>query len=187
MNQCTAAIHALKTNAAPQADQEHGLDRTRSTPVQPAVAAPDWRETALAILRRDCQLDEHGDSFCGVDPMSGWETGYCAGQKSAYCALKDADPPADEGHEKQHVDTGQPALSASPTVETRACYRSCKGPGSEGCEHPKCLSGSASRCVAVPPSVRLSLMTLLNHVEPGWDNCKALVEMWLRESERNGE
>ena len=36
-----------------------------------------------------------------------------------------------------------PAESAS-RVETRACYRECKGPGAEGCEYPRCLSGSAS-------------------------------------------
>jgi hypothetical protein len=31
----------------------------------------------------------------------------------------------------------------------------------------------------VPPVVRTTLMVLLNHVEPGWDNCKALLQLWL--------
>jgi hypothetical protein len=30
-----------------------------------------------------------------------------------------------------------------------------------------------------PYEVRVALRVLLNHVEPGWDNCKALVEAWL--------
>jgi hypothetical protein len=30
-----------------------------------------------------------------------------------------------------------------------------------------------------PYAVRVALRVLLNHVEPGWDNCKYLVEAWL--------
>jgi hypothetical protein len=36
-----------------------------------------------------------------------------------------------------------PAESAS-RVETRACYRECKGPISEGCEYPNCLEDQQS-------------------------------------------
>ena len=31
----------------------------------------------------------------------------------------------------------------------------------------------------VAPEVRLALKVLLNHVEPGWENCKTVVEAWL--------
>lgn len=31
------------------------------------------------------------------------------------------------------------------------------------------------------PELRLALMVLLNHVEPGWDNCKAIVQAFLRD------
>ena len=48
------------------------------------------------------------------------------------------------------------------------------------------LRKALSRCVpsetprtAIQPEVRLALMTLLNHVEPGWDNCRAVVQNWL--------
>ena len=34
--------------------------------------------------------------------------------------------------------------------------------------------------VAAPPlEVRLSLLVLLRHVEPGWDNCVTVVRAWL--------
>lgn len=35
---------------------------------------------------------------------------------------------------------------------------------------------------AMPTAVKLALMTLLNHVEPGWDNCKAVLQAWLAEN-----
>ena len=38
--------------------------------------------------------------------------------------------------------------------------------------------------VGLPIEVRFALMTLLNHIEPGWDNCKAVVNNWLRDSEK---
>jgi len=31
----------------------------------------------------------------------------------------------------------------------------------------------------IPAVVRLALMTVLNHVEPGWENCVAVVKDWL--------
>ena len=31
----------------------------------------------------------------------------------------------------------------------------------------------------IPPEVKLALRVLLNHVEPGWDNCKTAVQLWL--------
>jgi len=31
----------------------------------------------------------------------------------------------------------------------------------------------------VPLKVKLALRVLLNHVEPGWDNCKTVVQLWL--------
>ena len=40
----------------------------------------------------------------------------------------------------------------------------------------------------LPPAVRLALTVLLNHVEPGWDNCRAVVRAWMEgELEANGE
>jgi hypothetical protein len=37
--------------------------------------------------------------------------------------------------------------------------------------------------VGPPLQVRLALSILLNHVEPGWENCIAVVNAWLRETE----
>ena len=39
-------------------------------------------------------------------------------------------------------------------------------------EHPK---------FPVPAVIRLALKILLNHVEPGWDNTKTIVKLWLAE------
>lgn len=36
----------------------------------------------------------------------------------------------------------------------------------------------------VPPAVRMALRVLLNHVEPGWENCAAVVRFWLDEITR---
>jgi hypothetical protein len=36
-----------------------------------------------------------------------------------------------------------------------------------------------ARVVGIPTFVRLALRVLLNHVEPGWENCKATVQAWL--------
>ena len=47
------------------------------------------RNDALAFLRITLQLDENGDNDCGAAPQEGWETGYCAGLRAAYRALKD--------------------------------------------------------------------------------------------------
>lgn len=33
--------------------------------------------------------------------------------------------------------------------------------------------------VSIPPQVRLALLVLLNHVEPGWENCVSVVKAWL--------
>ena len=30
-----------------------------------------------------------------------------------------------------------------------------------------------------PPAVLMAIRVLLNHVEPGWDNCKTVVSVWL--------
>jgi len=40
--------------------------------------------------------------------------------------------------------------------------------------------------VAVPLEVRLALTVLLNHVEPGWDNCKMVVSAWLAAAPKPG-
>jgi hypothetical protein len=37
----------------------------------------------------------------------------------------------------------------------------------------------SERTTPCPPGVRAALLVLLNHVEPGWDNCKSVVQMWL--------
>jgi hypothetical protein len=31
----------------------------------------------------------------------------------------------------------------------------------------------------IPPEVRIALKVVLRHVEPGWDNCVAVVRHWL--------
>ena len=31
----------------------------------------------------------------------------------------------------------------------------------------------------IPPVVRIALAVLLNHIEPGLDNCKAVIKEWL--------
>lgn len=46
-----------------------------------------------------------------------------------------------------------------------------------------CVSGTQSETAApftpAPPAVRVALLVLLNHVEPGWDNCRTVVQAWL--------
>lgn len=32
---------------------------------------------------------------------------------------------------------------------------------------------------SIPPAVKLAIRVLLRHVEPGWENCKIVVEAWL--------
>lgn len=32
-----------------------------------------------------------------------------------------------------------------------------------------------------PPVIRMALAVLLNHIEPGWENCSAVVRLWLGE------
>ena len=43
---------------------------------------------AMAFLRQELQLDHNGDNASGAAPLAGWETGYCAGLRTAYRALK---------------------------------------------------------------------------------------------------
>jgi len=31
----------------------------------------------------------------------------------------------------------------------------------------------------MPPAVKIALRVLLNHIEPGWENCKVVVQAWL--------
>lgn len=35
---------------------------------------------------------------------------------------------------------------------------------------------------AIPPAVRLALLVVLNHVEPGWENCVTVLRLWLEEA-----
>ena len=63
---------------------EHALAAVRDL----ALAGRRARDEALASLRRKLQLDENGDNVCGAEPLPGWETGYCAGLRTAYRALK---------------------------------------------------------------------------------------------------
>jgi len=54
-----------------------------------------------------------------------------------------------------------------------------QGPECDRCSEEK-MSDNISRDVPViPPEVKLALRVLLNHVEPGWDNCKTAVQLWL--------
>ena len=55
-----------------------------------AVSEIPHSRDVLAVLRRELQLDENGDNVCGADPLPGWETGYCAGLRTAYRTLKNA-------------------------------------------------------------------------------------------------
>ncbi len=32
---------------------------------------------------------------------------------------------------------------------------------------------------AIPPAVRVALLVVLNHVEPGWENCVTVLRLWL--------
>ncbi len=32
---------------------------------------------------------------------------------------------------------------------------------------------------AIPPAVRVALLVVLNHVEPGWENCVEVIRLWL--------
>ena len=52
------------------------------------------------------------------------------------------------------------------------------------------LRAEAESCqpaAIVPIHIRLALKILLNHVEPGWDNTRAVVERWLIEIESSNE
>lgn len=31
----------------------------------------------------------------------------------------------------------------------------------------------------MPPAVNIALLVLLNHIEPGFENCAAVVKLWL--------
>jgi hypothetical protein len=48
--------------------------------------------------------------------------------------------------------------------------------------------GAQLRCRNLRPEisgeVRLALKILLNHVQPGWDNCRAVVQAWLEKIPR---
>ncbi len=43
----------------------------------------------------------------------------------------------------------------------------------------QCGGHESAEVLEMPMEVRLGLRVLLNHVEPGWDNCKTVVEHWL--------
>ncbi len=34
----------------------------------------------------------------------------------------------------------------------------------------------------IPPAVKVALLVILNHVEPGWENCVAFLRQWLAET-----
>ena len=101
--------------------EKHGLKKLSLID----TAALIWRlseiATPLEILRRELQLDDNGDNTCGAEPLPGWETGYCAGLRTAYRTLKHATPQG-EGSSAETT-----ALRVAPAE-----------------------SASSSRCVAVP-------------------------------------
>ena len=43
----------------------------------------------------------------------------------------------------------------------------------------QCVTDRYERRETLEPAVRLALTVLLNHVEPGWDNCKTVIQAWL--------
>lgn len=55
-----------------------------------------------------------------------------------------------------------------PIHKAVALLRAATGPNPS----PVSISG-------VPIEVRVALLILLNHVEPGWENCNAVVKRWL--------
>src|SRR3990167_8990006 len=55
------------------------------------------REAVLAVLRSRLRLDENGDDANGIKPQPGWETGYCAGIRTAYRVLKNNAGGQDDG------------------------------------------------------------------------------------------
>src|SRR3990167_305025 len=72
-------------------------------------------EDALTVLRRELQVDENGDGVSGADPLPGWETGYCAGIRTAYRALKRAAPQvgaSGQPHTNAKTIGGSPAVAA---------------------------------------------------------------------------
>ena len=76
----------------------------------------DGLEGILSFLRRDLQVDENGDNACGAEPMAGWETGYCAGLRTAYRALAqqiNAAGKADQEH-------GVPLMRSTPVQPSSA-------------------------------------------------------------------
>ena len=77
------------------------------------------RDEALSILRRECQLDENGDNNCGAGPYGLWETGYCAGLRTAYRALENA-APQDSVSARTEGDQSSPPnqpAAAAPLIE----------------------------------------------------------------------
>ncbi len=32
---------------------------------------------------------------------------------------------------------------------------------------------------SIPPAIRVALLVVLNHVEPGWENCVTVLRLWL--------
>lgn len=53
------------------------------------------REDVLALIRKDCSVDDNGDPV-GARPTSDWEAGLCAGIRMVYRILKRAAPLASE-------------------------------------------------------------------------------------------
>ena len=69
-------------------------------------------EAQAADQRQEAQQHRSRDhhKVAGELDQQAWGSKYCA---EAIRALKNAAPQVDEGHEKQHVDTGQPPRAAS--------------------------------------------------------------------------
>ena len=45
------------------------------------------------------------------------------------------------------------------------------------------VKGLSSRTVSMPAEVRLAIKVLLNHIQPGWENCASIVAQWVIDTE----
>ncbi len=52
-------------------------------------------------------------------------------------------------------------------------------PNSKAFKDECVISAAVEREKEMPHEVRLALRVILNHIEPGWENCQKLVAIWL--------
>ncbi len=52
-------------------------------------------------------------------------------------------------------------------------------PNSKAFKDECVISAAVEKEKQMPLEVRLALRVILNHIEPGWENCQTLVARWL--------